>query len=233
MMSLLLSSTSRPIIYRQLFSHQVKQPREVVEAFRVCERFERLLGENLDFDRAYESTFTKNVARRRAIAIADGEFGNLDLTGIDDVTLIDAYKSRMQIFYLMLPLASPDTNEQELLFFPPDIKQIFDRKPPSAAREFRSYGAQLKRDVTYFRAHLEGLAARYPAVVERIRKSKAEALSVNLRPANDYVVKPSHNSGRGKVLGKDEVYYDINGYTVIREGGQMRIVGIRFFTRLF
>jgi hypothetical protein len=233
MMSVLLSSTSPPNIDRQLFSHQVKQPREVVEAFRVCERFERLLGENLDFDRAYESTFTKNVARRRAIAIADGEFGNLDLTGIDDVTLIDAYKSRMQIFYLMLPLASPDSTEQELLFFPPDIKQIFDRKPPSAAQEFRSYGAQLKRDVANLRAHLEQLATLHPEVAERISKFKAESLSVKLRPPKYSVVKPPHDSGRGEVLGKDEAHYEINGYTVIREDGQMRIVGIRFFTRLF
>lgn len=233
MMSVLLSSTSPPNICRQLFSHQVKQPREVVEAFRVCERFERLLGESLDFDRAYEATFTKNMARRRAIAIADGEFGNLDLTGIDDVTLINAYKSRMQIFYLMLPLASPDTNEQELLFFPPDIKKIFDRKPPSTAQEFRSYGAQLKRDVANLRAHLEHLAMLHPEVAERIGKFKSESLSVKLRPSKDSIVKPSHDSGRGKVLNKDEAHYEINGYTVIREDGQMRIVGIRFFNRLF
>jgi hypothetical protein len=232
MMSVLLRSTP-PNIYHQLFSHQVKQPREVVEAFRVCERFERLLGESLDFDRAYESTFTKNMARRRAIAIADGEFGNLDLTGIDDVTLVNAYKSRMQIFYLMLPLASPDTNEQELLFFPPDIKQIFDRKPPSTVQEFRSYGAQLKRDVANLRAHLEQLATIHPEVAERIGKFKAEALSVKLKPPKYSIVKPPHDSGRGKVLRKDEAHYEINGYTVIREGGQMRIVGIRFFNRLF
>lgn len=233
MMSVLLSSISPPSIYRQLFSHQVKQPREVVEAFRVCERFERLLGESLDFDRAYESTFTKNMARRRAIAIADGEFGNLDLTAIDDVTLINAYKSRMQILYLLLPLASPDTNEQELLFFPPDIKRIFEREPPSTAQEFRSYGAQLKRDVANLRAHLEQLATLHPEVAERISKFKAEALSVKLRPPKYSIVKPAYDSGRGEVLNKGEAYYDINGYTVIREGGQMRIVGIRFFSRLF
>jgi hypothetical protein len=35
------------------------------------------------------------------------------------------------------------------------------------------------------------------------------------------------------VLTKGESYYQIEGYTVVREGGEMKIAGIRFFTRLF
>jgi hypothetical protein len=38
---------------------------------------------------------------------------------------------------------------------------------------------------------------------------------------------------RGRVLGLKEQYYQIGDYAVIRENGQMRIVGIRFFSRLF
>src|SRR6266496_683054 len=48
---------------------QVKQSPEVLQAYQVCETFERLLSENLDFGRAYEATFTSDRARRRAIAI--------------------------------------------------------------------------------------------------------------------------------------------------------------------
>jgi len=35
------------------------------------------------------------------------------------------------------------------------------------------------------------------------------------------------------VLRANEKYYDIGNYEVIRENGEMRIIGIRFFTRLF
>ena len=38
---------------------------------------------------------------------------------------------------------------------------------------------------------------------------------------------------KGHVLGPDEKYYQIGDYAVIREGGQMKIIGIRFFSRLF
>jgi hypothetical protein len=35
------------------------------------------------------------------------------------------------------------------------------------------------------------------------------------------------------VLALDEKYYQIGDYAVIREGKTMKIVGIRFFSRLF
>jgi hypothetical protein len=38
---------------------------------------------------------------------------------------------------------------------------------------------------------------------------------------------------RPGVLGKDDPYYEIDGYVVAREQGRMRIVGLRFFSRLF
>jgi hypothetical protein len=37
------------------------------------------MAEDLDFDRAFEATFTKSPTRRREIAIAEGEFGNIDM----------------------------------------------------------------------------------------------------------------------------------------------------------
>src|SRR5215216_4246624 len=88
-------------------AQRVRQPREVIEAHRVCQRYQTLMAENLDFDQAFEATFTKDASRRREIAITEGEFGDLDLAKIDDATLIKAFKARMQILYLMLPLASP------------------------------------------------------------------------------------------------------------------------------
>ena len=212
---------------------QSKQTAEAMEAYRVCATFQRLLGEDLDFARAYEATFVRSIPRRRAIAIKDGEFGDADLSTIDDATIINAYKNRMQLFYLMLPLASPDSNEEAALFFPPEIKKIFDRKNPEKPEEFRSFAAQLERDVIQFRRHLDKLAAQSPAAAERIRRFKSEALSVQLNPPKNFSVEPAQNPYDGPVVRKNETYYQMEGYTVIREGREMRIVGIRFFTRLF
>lgn len=208
-----------------------RQPREVVEAYRVCERFQRILGEDLDFNRAFEATFSRNPARRRAIAIAEGEFDADNLTGVDEATLIDAFKSRMQIVYLMLPLASPDSNEEEALFFPPPIKAIFTRKAPDAPAEFPSFAAQLKRDAVDLRAHLNKLAAADPRVAERVRQFKADLSKESTLPTS--IVRPLTSYSRSHVLGPKEKYYQIGDYAVIREGTQMRIIGIRFFSRLF
>jgi hypothetical protein len=212
---------------------QSKQQDDALEAYRVCATFQHLIGEDLDFGRAYEATFTRNMARRRSIAIKDGEFGDVDLTNIDDATIIPAYKSRMQLFYLMLPLAGPDSNEEAALFFPPQIKQIFQHKEPNDPKDFASFASQLNRDVVQFREHMDRLAARYPNVVERIRTFKTQMLSVPSTPPKSFTVQPQQNPYDGPVVHKDEKYYEMEGYTVLREGTEMRIVGIRFFTRLF
>ncbi|HZN01130.1 MAG TPA: hypothetical protein VFB70_17120 [Pyrinomonadaceae bacterium] len=209
-----------------------QQPREVVEAYEVCQKFQTLMAEDLDFNRAFEATFTKSPTRRREIAIAEGEFGNIDTARVDDALLIDAFKSRMLILYLMMPLMSPDTKRDEAVFFPPRIKAIFERKAPKAPSRFRAFSLQLRRDAAYLRAHLERLAKDRPDVAERIRKFKQEVLSTKLEPPND-VVKPLTAYSRGRVLGLDEPYYQIGNYAVAREGNEMRIIGIRFFTRLF
>lgn len=220
-----------PAALSQKTSKPIRQPKEVVEAYRVCERFQALLAEDLNFDRAYEETFTKSVSRRREIAIAEGEFGGADLASVDDATLIDAFKSRMQILYLMLPLASPENEEVEAVFFPPKIKAIFERKPPEAVDQFRAYALQLKQDAAELRAHLNQLAERYPSVAERIRKFKADLSQKTAVPT--HVIKPLTAYSRGRVLGLKEEYYQIGDYAVIREGNEMRIIGIRFFSRLF
>jgi hypothetical protein len=207
------------------------QPKEVVEAYRVCRQFQQLMAENLDFDRAFEATFTKNAARRREIAITEGEFGNVDLSSVDEATLVSAFKARMQILYLMLPLASPDDKAEEELFFPPAIKTIFERKPPTVTADFRAYAMQLKEDANRFRAHLDQLASRYPHVAERVRKFKSDLAREIKEP--DHVVKPLTAYSRGRVLALNEKYYQIGDYAVIREGKTMRIIGIRFFSRLF
>lgn len=209
----------------------VQQSTEVLEAYRVCERFERALGKNLDFDSAYEATFTKSSARRRAIAITDGEFGERNFDALDDATIIKAYKLRMQIFYLMLPLSGP-SDEEEALFFPPDIKEIIERKPPQDTGKFPSYVSQLERDVVIFRSHLNRLAAQYSSVAERISKFKSETLSASIAVPDEYRVKPKKGYLGAGVLGKNEDYYEIKGYIVARDGERMRIVGIKFFTRL-
>ncbi|HEU4933884.1 MAG TPA: hypothetical protein VFT48_17490, partial [Pyrinomonadaceae bacterium] len=82
---------------------RVRQRNEVIEAYRVCNRFQTLMAENLDFDRAFEATFTTNAARRREIAITEGEFDGDKLANVDTATLVDAFKSRMQLLFLMMP----------------------------------------------------------------------------------------------------------------------------------
>src|SRR5689334_16772980 len=73
---------------------RARQPKDVIEAVRVCNQFQTLLAENLDFDRAFEATFARNAARRREIAITEGEFDRDDLANVDTATLVDAFKSR-------------------------------------------------------------------------------------------------------------------------------------------
>ncbi len=216
-------------LFAQPEAQRVRQPHEVVEAYRVCQRFQELMAEDLDFDRAFEATFTRNAKRRREIAITEGEFGDVDLTGVDDVTLVDAFKARMQIFYLMLAAVSSGDKDELDQLFPP--KAVIERKPPQAPGEFRSYAAQLKSDVKTVRANLNQLASRNPAVAESIRNFKQE-LTKKITPPS-YVVKPLTAYSHGRVLGLNEKYYQIGDYAVIREGREMRIIGIRFFSRLF
>jgi hypothetical protein len=219
------------ILFGPATAQRVRHPREVVDAYRVCQRYQTLLAESLDFDRAFEATFTKDAKRRREIAITEGEFGDLDLAKVDDATLLAAFKARMQILYLMLPLASPDSNEEQALFFPTQIKAIFERKPPPTVPEFPAYAQQLQRDAVAFRAHLNQLASRYPRVAERIRQFKLELSKPSKLPAGK--VEPLTSYGKGHVLEPSEKYYQIGDYAVIREGTEMRIIGIRFFSRLF
>jgi hypothetical protein len=137
----------------------------------------------------------------------------------------------MQLLYLSVPLFSPNSGEEEATFFPPKFKEMLKREPPAAASEFASYASQLKRDVADFRAHIDQLAQRSPSVAERIREFKRDFGKKIEPPAQP--VKPLTAYSRGRVLGLKEQYYQIGDYAVIREGTQMRIIGIRFFSRLF
>jgi hypothetical protein len=203
----------------------------VIEAYRVCNRFKALLAENLDFDRAFEATFVRNAARRREIAITEGEFHGDNLASVDTATLVDAFKSRMEFLFLTMPLFSPETDELAATYFPPKFKEALKREPPEAASEFAAYAAQLKRDVAEFRAHLDELAQKYPNVAERISEFKRD-FGKRIEPSSQ-PVKPLTAYSRGHVLGLKEEYYQIGEYAVIREGREMRIIGIRFFSRLF
>ena len=210
---------------------RTRQLKEVIEAYRVCNRFQNLLAVDLDFDRAFEATFARNASRRREIAITEGEFDGDSLANVDTALLVDAFKSRMQLLFLTMPLFSPNSGEEETTFFPPKFKETLNRKPPESAKEFDAYATQLRRDVADFRAHLDQLAQRYPNVAERIRDFKA-TLAKKIEPPAQ-AVKPLTAYSRGRVLGLKEKYYRIEDYAVIREGLEMRIIGIRFFSRLF
>jgi hypothetical protein len=212
-------------------SQPVQQPREVVKAYAVVHRFQSMMAESMDFDSAFEATFTKSARRRREIAIVEGEFGEVDVSRVNSASLVSAFKSRTQIYFLTLSLMGAADEEERELLFPPEIKEIIDRKPSRSAREFPAFAAQLKRDAEYFRSHVERLSKEHPSVAERIKKFKEEALK-EIEPP-DRVVEPLTAYSRGRVLGLKEPYYRVGDYAVIRENGEMRIVGIRFFSRLF
>jgi hypothetical protein len=207
------------------------QPREVVEAYRVCAEFQRLLAQDLDFAPAFEATFTKDPARRRQIAIAESELGDIDLTNVDDATLVSIYKDQNQLFFLMLPLIDAKNELEKSILFPAPINAIFDRLRMRGNKDLRAYADQLNRDVTAFRAHLNQLAAKYPLVADGIRKYKENLLKKLELP--NHVVEPLTAYSKGRVLDLKEEYYQIGDYALIREGGQMKIIGIRFFSRLF
>jgi CRISPR/Cas system CSM-associated protein Csm2 small subunit len=93
------------------------------------------------------------------------------------------------------------------------------------------YAQQLKRDIVDLRAHLDQLTEQYPNVAERIREFKRDLAKKIELPT--HTVEPLTAYSRGRVLGIKEEYYQVGNCVVIREGSQMRIIGIRFFTRLF
>lgn len=217
--------------YGQQASKLMKQPREVLEAYQVVTEFRRLFAEDLNFERAFEATFTKDPARRRAIAIAESQIEDVAVEAAEDATLLSIYKSQTQLFFLLLPLANPKDRAEAALLLPPEIRTIFDRKRPSAPEQLPSYAAQLNRDVEQLRAHINQLAAQHAALADRIREIKEQLLKKLETPTE--VVKPLTSYSRGKVLRPDEQYYQIDDYAVIREGGEMKIVGIRLFYRMF
>jgi len=188
------------------------------------------MAQDLDFAKAFEATFAVSKARRRAIAIADGEFGNLDYSRIPDDQLIRAYKARTQVFYLMLVLARPEQDEEQV-FFPPEIKGIVDRKPPGDSSEFPDYATQLEKDAVRFRAHIDGLAARDRTVADRLIEFR-KAFSAQMMPPANQKVEPIKSSLAPGVLQPGQPYYQISGYLVARDQGRLRIIGLRFFTRL-
>lgn len=210
---------------QQVKQKRVKQPADVIEAYQVVNRFHQLMAEDLDFDRAFEATFTKDPARRRAIAIAEGEFGDLDLTSIDDATLLAVYKNETQLLFLTLLLIDEKKSEASL---PPRIKEIYDHGRARTIEEFRLHVDLLKQDVAELRTYL----ANDPAAGQRIRDFKS-MLTKPIEVPQNYVVKPTTYYSRGRVLSDKEEYYQIEDCAVIREGSEMRIIGIRFFSRLF
>ena len=211
----------------------VKQPPEVVEAYAVCREFQRLFGQDLDFDRAYEATFTKDPARRRAIARAEIEVNDVDLSQIDDATLIGIYKDETQLFWLLIMIMAADEQVPKAELLTDEINSVYDRfrVRPKTQAELKDYASQLKQDVSVVRAHLNQLAAKHPAVAEQIEKMKQGVADLKL--PDTYVVQPLTSYRNSNVLGPNEKYYQIGNYEVVREKGEMKIIGIRFFTRLF
>src|SRR4030095_6691318 len=111
---------------------------------------------------------------------------------IPDDQLIRAYKARTQIFYLLLVLAKPEQDEEQI-FFPPEIKGIVDRKPPGDSSEFGNYATQLEKDAVSFRAHIDGLAARDRTVADRLNEFR-KAFSAHMIPPAKHKVEPIKGS---------------------------------------
>ena len=228
----LLKSALLPVLIVAMFAalatnvaaQKVTQPREVIAAYRVCNEFQRLLASDLDFGRAFEATFTKDPKRRREIAIAEGEFGTADLSKIDDATLIEAYKNRTQLLILLLSLLAAADKPS----LPPAINEIFDRGNPCTTEEFLLFTTQLKQDVANVRAHVSELAKHNPGFAESFRGFKANLAKPLAVPSN-YLVRPITFYSKGRVLADNKPYYQISDYAVIREGGEMKLIGVRFF----
>ena len=208
----------------QARGQRVKQPQEVIDAYRVCNQFNQVVAEDLNFDRAFEAAFVKDPKRRRAIALAEGAFGDADLSSVDDATLISAYKSHMQIAFLIFLVLDPDEKKP-----PARLEPIFDRRLPESAAEFPAFAQQLKRNAADLRAYIDEQAARDPNAAERVRELKTN-LSKPINVPTSYLVKPITHYSRGRVLDPKEEYYQIDSYYVIREGSEMKIIGMRFFT---
>ena len=209
----------------------VKQPPEVIEAYRVCNEFQRLVAETFDFDRAFEATFTKDLGRRREIAIAEGEHGEGDLSQVDTDTVVGIYKDQAQLLILLLPLlfAGGDQDKAELV--PPAIEAIFDRKPPNDSQQLQEYASQLERGIPALRAHVQKLAERNSSVAKNIQEYKKYLLKP-VKPPNQ-VVKPLTGYSKGRVLRPEEKYYQIDDCAVLREDGQMRLIGYTFLKLRF
>lgn len=210
------------LAHGHVFAQRVQQSPDVIEGYRVVNRFNQLMAEDLDFDRAFEATFTKDPARWRAIAIAEGEFGDLDLTSVDDATLVTAFKNQMQVLFFTLLLLDEDKKASS---FPARIKEIYDRGKPRTIEEFRSFAEVLKRDVAELRNYL----TNDPAAAQRIRNFKS-TLSKPVEVPQNYIVRPLTSYSKGTVLDHKEEYYQIDSCAVIREGPEMKIIGLRFFT---
>jgi hypothetical protein len=58
-------------------------------------------------------------------------------------------------------------------------------------------------------------------------------LAKSLVVPKNYVVRPLTYYSRGRVLGEKERYYQIDSYSVIREGTEMKIIGFRLLNGLF
>jgi hypothetical protein len=204
----------------------VKQPPEVIEAYRVCNEFQRLLAENFDFERAFEATFTKDPARQREVAIAEGEHGDGDLSQVDTDTVVGIYKSQAQLLILLLPMLFAGAEDDKAELFPPPFEAMLEGKPPNDPLQLQAYAAQLKRYIPPFRTHVEKVKERNSSVAKNIQAYHAH-LSKPVEPPNR-VVKPMTGYSKGRVLRPDEKYYQIDDCALIREGGQMRLIGYTF-----
>jgi hypothetical protein len=209
----------------------VKQPPEVVEAYRVCNEFQQTLAESFDFERAFEATFTKDPARRREVAIAEGEHGDGDLLEVDTDTVLGIYKNQAQLLILLIPLLFAGGDDVKAELFPPPFEAMMDRKPPNDPQQLQAYAVQLKREIPAFRAHVEMVAEKNSSVAKNIQEYKAHLLKP-VEPPNR-VIKPMTGYSKGHVLRRDEKYYQIDDCSVIREGGQMRLIGYIFLKMRF
>ena len=140
--------------------------------------------------------------------------------------MVGIYKGAAQLLILMMPLMFADGDNTKPDCFRLRSKRCSNGSLRTIRKQHPAYADRLKRDIPVFRAHVEKVAEKNSSVAKNIQAYRAHLLTP-VKPPNR-VVKPMTGYSKGRVLRPAEKYYQIDDCAVIREDGQMRLIGYIF-----